>query len=100
METDHSPCQMFCLNSTTLKTDHGDILIDYSKNLITEDVMKMLVELVNGCFSIIMIQITQQLQIAILYLAFTYSLYKNSLLLLCVQYHINLSDMEGAFAHR
>uniref|UniRef100_A0A674B588 Glucose-6-phosphate isomerase n=1 Tax=Salmo trutta TaxID=8032 RepID=A0A674B588_SALTR len=31
--------------STTLKTDHGDILIDYSKNLITEDVMKMLVEL-------------------------------------------------------
>ncbi|KAL1007473.1 hypothetical protein UPYG_G00087260 [Umbra pygmaea] len=31
--------------STTLKTDHGDILIDYSKNLITEDVMKMLFEL-------------------------------------------------------
>uniref|UniRef100_A0A8C8F7K9 Glucose-6-phosphate isomerase n=1 Tax=Oncorhynchus tshawytscha TaxID=74940 RepID=A0A8C8F7K9_ONCTS len=57
--------------STTLKTDHGDILIDYSKNLITEDVMKMLVELVNGCFSIIMIQITQQLQIgrAVLHVA-------------------------------
>uniref|UniRef100_A0A4W5KZH4 Glucose-6-phosphate isomerase n=1 Tax=Hucho hucho TaxID=62062 RepID=A0A4W5KZH4_9TELE len=40
--------------STTLKTDHGDILIDYSKNLITEDVMKMLVELVNGlCVSLL-----------------------------------------------
>uniref|UniRef100_A0A8C7HLH4 Glucose-6-phosphate isomerase n=1 Tax=Oncorhynchus kisutch TaxID=8019 RepID=A0A8C7HLH4_ONCKI len=57
--------------STTLKTDHGDILIDYSKNLITEDVMKMLVELVNRCFSIIMIQITQQLHIgrAVLHVA-------------------------------
>ncbi|MGH0115208.1 UNVERIFIED_CONTAM: hypothetical protein FKN15_070728 [Acipenser sinensis] len=31
--------------STTLKTDDGDILIDYSKNLITEEVMKMLVDL-------------------------------------------------------
>jgi len=31
--------------STTLKTEDGDILLDYSKNLITEEVMKMLVEL-------------------------------------------------------
>ncbi|XP_051953333.1 glucose-6-phosphate isomerase-like [Xyrauchen texanus] len=31
--------------SLTLKTDEGDILLDYSKNLINEDVMKMLVEL-------------------------------------------------------
>lgn len=33
-------------NSLTLKTEDGDILLDYSKNLITEDVMKMLVDLV------------------------------------------------------
>ncbi|XP_070616758.1 glucose-6-phosphate isomerase [Erythrolamprus reginae] len=31
--------------SQTLKTEHGDILVDYSKNLVTEEVMKMLVEL-------------------------------------------------------
>ncbi|XP_041077555.1 glucose-6-phosphate isomerase-like isoform X1 [Polyodon spathula] len=31
--------------STILKTDDGDILIDYSKNLVNEEVMKMLVEL-------------------------------------------------------
>uniref|UniRef100_A0AAX7TSY9 Glucose-6-phosphate isomerase n=1 Tax=Astatotilapia calliptera TaxID=8154 RepID=A0AAX7TSY9_ASTCA len=31
--------------SLTLKTEDGDILLDYSKNLITEDVMKMLVDL-------------------------------------------------------
>uniref|UniRef100_A0A8B9V4G4 Glucose-6-phosphate isomerase n=1 Tax=Anas zonorhyncha TaxID=75864 RepID=A0A8B9V4G4_9AVES len=31
--------------SLTLNTDHGDILLDYSKNLVTEEVMKMLVEL-------------------------------------------------------
>lgn len=32
--------------SLTLKSDHGDILVDYSKNLVTEEVMKMLIELV------------------------------------------------------
>uniref|UniRef100_A0A8V0XXA9 Glucose-6-phosphate isomerase n=1 Tax=Gallus gallus TaxID=9031 RepID=A0A8V0XXA9_CHICK len=31
--------------SLTLNTDHGDILLDYSKNLVTEEVMKMLIEL-------------------------------------------------------
>uniref|UniRef100_A0A286X7A3 Glucose-6-phosphate isomerase n=1 Tax=Cavia porcellus TaxID=10141 RepID=A0A286X7A3_CAVPO len=31
--------------SLTLNTNHGHILLDYSKNLVTEDVMKMLVEL-------------------------------------------------------
>uniref|UniRef100_A0A8D2KXZ3 Glucose-6-phosphate isomerase n=1 Tax=Varanus komodoensis TaxID=61221 RepID=A0A8D2KXZ3_VARKO len=31
--------------SLTLNSEHGDILVDYSKNLITEDVMKMLMEL-------------------------------------------------------
>ncbi|CAL8235578.1 unnamed protein product, partial [Boreogadus saida] len=31
--------------STTLKTEDGDILLDYSKNLITDEVKKMLVEL-------------------------------------------------------
>uniref|UniRef100_A0A672ZLN4 Glucose-6-phosphate isomerase n=1 Tax=Sphaeramia orbicularis TaxID=375764 RepID=A0A672ZLN4_9TELE len=31
--------------SLSLKTDDGDILLDYSKNLITEEVMKMLVDL-------------------------------------------------------
>lgn len=36
-----------CFGSLTLKTDEGDILLDYSKNLITEEVMKMLVDLVN-----------------------------------------------------
>lgn len=44
-----SPEEARCLysfNSLTLKTDEGDILLDYSKNLINEEVMKMLVELV------------------------------------------------------
>ncbi|XP_061525314.1 glucose-6-phosphate isomerase b isoform X2 [Phycodurus eques] len=31
--------------SLTLQTDDGDVLLDYSKNLITEEVMKMLVDL-------------------------------------------------------
>uniref|UniRef100_A0A3P8VWP4 Glucose-6-phosphate isomerase n=1 Tax=Cynoglossus semilaevis TaxID=244447 RepID=A0A3P8VWP4_CYNSE len=31
--------------SLSLKTEDGDILLDYSKNLVTEEVMKMLVEL-------------------------------------------------------
>ncbi|NP_001297201.1 glucose-6-phosphate isomerase [Heterocephalus glaber] len=31
--------------SLTLNTNHGHILLDYSKNLVTEEVMKMLVEL-------------------------------------------------------
>lgn len=36
----------YSFNSLTLKTDEGDILLDYSKNRINEEVMKMLVELV------------------------------------------------------
>ncbi|KAG8437408.1 hypothetical protein GDO86_008198 [Hymenochirus boettgeri] len=35
----------FCKLSKTLKTGNGDILVDYSKNLINEDVLKLLVEL-------------------------------------------------------
>ncbi|XP_061078158.1 glucose-6-phosphate isomerase-like [Conger conger] len=31
--------------STTLNTDDGDILIDYSKNIINEEVMKMLIDM-------------------------------------------------------
>uniref|UniRef100_A0A673A3B7 Glucose-6-phosphate isomerase n=1 Tax=Sphaeramia orbicularis TaxID=375764 RepID=A0A673A3B7_9TELE len=34
---------VFLIGSTTLQTDDGDILLDYSKNLINEDVMSMLV---------------------------------------------------------
>ncbi|XP_003229054.1 glucose-6-phosphate isomerase [Anolis carolinensis] len=30
--------------SLTLNTDQGDILVDYSKNLVTEDVMKLLID--------------------------------------------------------
>lgn len=41
-EEDKTRFQKFSL---TLKTDEGDILLDYSKNLINEEVMKMLVEL-------------------------------------------------------
>lgn len=37
---------LYSFNSLTLKTDEGDILLDYSKNRINEEVMKMLVELV------------------------------------------------------
>ncbi|XP_026782721.2 glucose-6-phosphate isomerase b [Pangasianodon hypophthalmus] len=37
--------QRFSKFSLTLKNDDGDILLDYSKNLINEDVMKMLIEL-------------------------------------------------------
>ncbi|KAJ8343277.1 hypothetical protein SKAU_G00306060 [Synaphobranchus kaupii] len=36
--------QRFSKFSTTLNTDDGDILIDYSKNLINEEVMKMLID--------------------------------------------------------
>lgn len=41
-ETDHERFNKFSL---TLNTQDGDILLDYSKNLITEEVMKMLVDL-------------------------------------------------------
>lgn len=34
------------LDSLTLNTEDGDILLDYSKNLITDEVMKMLTDLV------------------------------------------------------
>ncbi|XP_056622859.1 glucose-6-phosphate isomerase b [Triplophysa dalaica] len=34
--------------SLTLKTDEGEILLDFSKNLINEEVMKMLVDLANS----------------------------------------------------
>uniref|UniRef100_A0A4W4E833 Glucose-6-phosphate isomerase n=1 Tax=Electrophorus electricus TaxID=8005 RepID=A0A4W4E833_ELEEL len=34
--------------SATLETDDGDILLDYSKNLITEEVMKMLFDMVQS----------------------------------------------------
>ncbi|XP_066570101.1 glucose-6-phosphate isomerase b [Amia ocellicauda] len=37
--------QRFSKFSTTLKTDEGDLLIDYSKNLITEEVLQMLYEM-------------------------------------------------------
>ena len=40
-----------CLHSLTLNTEDGDILLDYSKNLVTDDVMKMLIDLVNSCLS-------------------------------------------------
>uniref|UniRef100_A0A8C7KIQ3 Glucose-6-phosphate isomerase n=1 Tax=Oncorhynchus kisutch TaxID=8019 RepID=A0A8C7KIQ3_ONCKI len=33
--------------STTLETDDGDILLDYSKNLVNEEVMRMLLAMVN-----------------------------------------------------
>ncbi|XP_059849311.1 glucose-6-phosphate isomerase-like [Hypanus sabinus] len=35
----------FCRFSLTLNTDDGDLLLDYSKNLITEEVMKLLINL-------------------------------------------------------
>ena len=38
----------FC--SLNLNTNHGHILVDYSKNLVTETVMQMLVDLVMFCF--------------------------------------------------
>uniref|UniRef100_W5LP71 Glucose-6-phosphate isomerase n=1 Tax=Astyanax mexicanus TaxID=7994 RepID=W5LP71_ASTMX len=37
--------QRFSKFSVTLKTDDGDVLLDYSKNLINDEVMKMLIEL-------------------------------------------------------
>lgn len=37
---------LVCSDSLTLKTEDGDILLDYSKNLITDEVVKMLVDLV------------------------------------------------------
>lgn len=40
-----------CLDSLRMKTEDGDVLLDYSKNLITDEVMKMLFDLVNPSFS-------------------------------------------------
>ncbi|XP_036390966.1 glucose-6-phosphate isomerase-like [Megalops cyprinoides] len=37
--------ERFSKFSTTLDTDDGEILLDYSKNLINEDVMKMLIDM-------------------------------------------------------
>ncbi|CAL8349970.1 unnamed protein product [Merluccius merluccius] len=37
--------ERFSKFSTTLKTEEGDVLLDYSKNLITEEVKKLLVDL-------------------------------------------------------
>ncbi|XP_073515880.1 glucose-6-phosphate isomerase [Phyllobates terribilis] len=37
--------ERFCKFSKTLATGEGDILVDYSKNLITEDLFKQLIEL-------------------------------------------------------
>lgn len=37
-----------CSDSLNVKTEDGDILLDFSKNLITDEVMKMLVDLVNS----------------------------------------------------
>lgn len=34
------------LDSTTLETDDGEILLDYSKNLINQEVMSMLLAMV------------------------------------------------------
>lgn len=39
---------LVCSHSLTLKTESGDILLDYSKNLVTDEVMKMLVDLVSS----------------------------------------------------
>ena len=36
--------QRFSKFSTTLKTEHGELLVDYSKNLITEEGLKLLIE--------------------------------------------------------
>lgn len=35
------------VHSTTLKTEDGEVLLDYSKNRINQDVMKMLLALVS-----------------------------------------------------
>ena len=36
--------------STTLNTENeGEVLLDYSKNIVTEDTMKLLVELARAC---------------------------------------------------
>ena len=37
-----------CSDSLNLNTEDGDILLDYSKNLVTDEVLKMLVDLVNS----------------------------------------------------
>lgn len=34
------------MDSTTLQTDDGEILVDFSKNLINQEVLTMLLELV------------------------------------------------------
>ena len=37
-----------CSHSITLKGEDGDILLDYSKNIITENTMKLLFDLVRA----------------------------------------------------
>lgn len=46
-----SVSSVFSLSSKTLQTGNGDILVDYSKNLITEEVLKLLIELVGSLYN-------------------------------------------------
>lgn len=39
---------LFFFPSVTLETDDGDLLLDYSKNLITEDILKLLLDMVQS----------------------------------------------------
>lgn len=43
---------MYLFYSVTLETDDGDLLLDYSKNLVNEEVMKMLFDMVQSIFII------------------------------------------------
>ena len=47
------PCLLFF--SKTLATDDGDILLDYSKNIINEDIMAILFAMVtvHSCYSLL-----------------------------------------------
>ncbi len=41
-------CVICLLSSLKLTTDDGDILLDYSKNLVNEEVMRMLFDMVRS----------------------------------------------------
>ena len=42
--------------SRVLKTGDGEILLDFSKNLINDDVFKLLLDLVNNVFAVILMK--------------------------------------------
>lgn len=47
------------MGSTTLQTDDGDILVDFSKNLINQEVLAMLLAMVTRTHAVLKLQLSR-----------------------------------------